>query len=170
MLLPLDSVGSRLLSGHPRLCVQVMGKPARLRLPGRLVIREKWWTEFGSFQSRAPFTISQEMAGAIAWRFPSQQSPSTHVFMSKVPLGGTLSYTVGGIDWVPSTGLTAGRDGRQEVTHMMPMSWGHQTGAGAEGHPWAPSGEIKSSAQECDRGGKGRAPDGQRVLVSGPSP
>lgn len=39
---------------------------------------------------------------------------------------------------------------------MMPMSWGHQTGAGAEGHPWAPSGEIKSSAQGCDRG-EGRA-------------
>lgn len=38
----------------------------------------------------------------------------------------------------------------------MPMSQGHQTGAGAQGHPWAPSGELMSSAQGHDRG-KGRA-------------
>lgn len=38
----------------------------------------------------------------------------------------------------------------------IPMSQGHQTGAGAQGHPWAPSGDLKSSAQGRDRG-KGRA-------------
>ena len=95
----------------------MMGKPASLRLPGRLVIREKRWREFGSFQSRAPLLISQETAGAIAWRFPSQQAPSTRVFTSQMPLVGSLNYMAGGIDWVPPTGLTAGRDGRQEVTH-----------------------------------------------------
>lgn len=40
---------------------------------------------------------------------------------------------------------------------MMPMSWGHQTGAvGAEETPMGTQWEIKSSAQGCDRG-EGRA-------------
>ena len=66
--------------------------------------REKRWREFDSFQSRAPLNISQETAGAITWRFPSQQAPSMHVFTSKVPPGGALSYAAGCIDWVPPQG------------------------------------------------------------------